>query len=49
MTVVVVRYNPGGSEGHFVMFEHPDAQTQADEFIRTMIDPESEYPVLVAP
>jgi pimeloyl-ACP methyl ester carboxylesterase len=47
VTAVVVRYEPGDYDGHFVMFNNEDAIKQADEFVRTMIA--DEYPTLIAP
>ncbi len=50
VTAVVVRYAPpAGIDGHFVMWENPDAIAQTDAFIETMIDPDVPYPVLIAP
>ncbi len=48
VTIVVVIYEPGaGQDGHFVMFDNPDAVSQSTEFIRTMIEEES--PTLAKP
>jgi pimeloyl-ACP methyl ester carboxylesterase len=50
ITTVVGRYLPDGDyDGHHVMFYNPEAVTQTDEFVRTMIDPAWEAPVLVDP
>ena len=49
VTAVVVRYPPGDFIGHLVMYENPATIAQADEFIRTMIDPTVDLPILVDP
>lgn len=49
VTAVLVRYAPEeGSDGHFVMFENPDAVRQTDAFIQTMFDEHAE-PQLIQP
>ena len=41
-TGVMVRYFPSvGSDGHFVMFDNPSAVTQTDDFIQSMVTPNS--------
>ncbi|MCP4679669.1 MAG: hypothetical protein GY854_30090 [Deltaproteobacteria bacterium] len=48
VTIVVVIYEPSaGQDGHFVMFENPNAISQSTEFIRTMI--EEGVPTLAKP
>lgn len=48
VTAVVVQYEPDGDyDGHFVLFNHPDAITQYTTFVDTMVN--DGLPVLVAP
>ena len=50
ITTVVVRYAPAeGEDGHFVIFDNPDAVLQIDHFIETMLDPDADAPELASP
>lgn len=47
VTAVVVQYEPDGYDGHYVMFQNPDAITQQQAFIETAIT--DGVPVLIGP